>query len=228
MEGWVDEADHHRQPGHGFEDAREVATLDRQQPREVFLALARRVREDHRLHDREAVLLHEHVLGSAKADPLCPVLTCLDGVSRIVRVGPHLQAAQLIGPTEDCLRARMLAQRPGFDGRHAAYVNVTRDAVDRDLLTLFDPGAVDREGARAFVHHDARRADDARPPHAACNQRGMAGGASGLGEDALRLDHAMHVVRVGLDADQDDGLALPAPPLSRVGVEDCGTGGRAR
>src|SRR5207302_11220503 len=105
----------------------------------MFLPLARRVREDHRLHDREAVLLHEHVLSAAKADSLSPVLTCFDRVPRIVGVGPHLQAPQLIGPTQDCPGAWMLAQRPGLDRGHASYIDVTGDAIDGDLITLFDP-----------------------------------------------------------------------------------------
>src|SRR5438105_6105225 len=121
----------------------------------------------------------------------------------------------------------MLAQRPGLDGGHATYIDVTGDAIDGDLVTFFDPRAVDRERARALVHQDAGRADYAWPPHPTRNQGGMACSASGLGEDASGFDHPVHIVRVGLDADQDDGLALSTPRLGSVGVENCRTGGRA-
>jgi hypothetical protein len=71
-------------------------------------------------------------------------------------------------------------------------------------------------------------ADDARATHPARDQGRVARGATGLREDALGLDHAMHIVRVRLDADQDHGLALLAPLLGGVGVEDGLTGGGAR
>ncbi len=53
----------------------------------------------------------------------------------------------------------------------------------------------------------------------------MARGAAGLGENALRLDHAVHVVGVGLDSHEDHRFALLAPLLGGVCVEH---GGAAR
>jgi len=47
-------------------------------------------------------------------------------------------------------------------------------------------------------------------------------------EDAFRLHHAVHVVRVRLDTDQDHSLALLAPLLGSVGVEYGLAGGGAR
>src|SRR5260370_15356255 len=175
---------------------------------------------DHRLHDRQPVLLHEHVLRSAEPDALRTVLTRLGGVARIVGVGPDLETPDPVSPAQDRVRLRMLAQRLGVDGRHAAEIDVAGEAVDRDLLPFFVGGAVDRERARAQVHHHLAGADDARAAHAARGQGGVASGAACLREDALGLDHAVNVVRVRLHAAQDHRLALLAPLLRSVRVDD--------
>ena len=52
----------------------------------------------------------------------------------------------------------------------------------------------------------------------------MRRGAAGGGEDALGGDHAVDVGGVGLDSDQDHRLAVLAPLLGGVGVEDGGAG----
>ena len=53
------------------------------------------------LHVRQAVLLHEHVLGAAEADALGAELAGLAGILGRVGVGAHPQAADLVGPAED-------------------------------------------------------------------------------------------------------------------------------
>ena len=77
MQRRVEQPDRHRQPGHRLEDALEVALLEGQQPVERRAACRFVVREDHLLHDREALLAEEHVLGAAEADPLRAELACL-------------------------------------------------------------------------------------------------------------------------------------------------------
>ncbi len=194
----------------------EIAALDRQKEVELLLALLRGRGHDHRLHDRQPILLHEHVLRSAQTDALRAVLARLGGVSRIVGVGPDLEAPDAVSPAQDRVRLRMLAQRLGVDGRHTAEIDVAGEAVDGDLVAFLHSGAVDRERACAQVDHHFAGADDARAAHAARHQRRVARGAAGLREDAFGLDHPDH------------SLALLAPLLGGVGVEDGLTGGGAR
>ncbi len=53
---------------HGLEDTFEVAALEGQQLVEGGLALFFRLGQDHLLHDGQAFLFHEHMLGAAEAD----------------------------------------------------------------------------------------------------------------------------------------------------------------
>ncbi len=94
----VEQADGHRQAGHGPEDAVEVLALEGQQLGQVLLALGGVLGHDHVAHMRQTVLLHEHVLGAAEADALGPELAGLPGVLGRVGVGAHAQAADLVGP----------------------------------------------------------------------------------------------------------------------------------
>ena len=59
----------------------------------------------------------------------------------------------------------------------------------------------------------------ARFAHPAGHHRRVAGLAAAAGQDALRGDHAVQVVRVGLPAHQDDLLPRPVPLHRGVGVE---------
>jgi len=61
----VDEADGHRQPVHGAEQAVEVLPLERQQQLQALGLLRRVLGEDHPLHDGQPLGLEEHVLGAA-------------------------------------------------------------------------------------------------------------------------------------------------------------------
>ena len=223
----VEEPDDHRQAGHRLEDAFEVAALNGQQLGELLLAVLRCGGHDHRLHDRQSILLHEHVLGAAQADALRAVVTRLDRIARVVGVGPHLEPAELVRPAEDGARGFVLVQRLGLDRGHLAHVNLAGRAVDGDLLALFDRRPVGGEHALAHVDIDRAGSDHTGPAHPTRDERRVAGGAAGLREDSLRFDHAMHVVGIGLHADQDHGLSLLAPLHRGVCVEDGAAAGRA-
>ncbi len=58
-------------------------------------------RGEHHLPDvGDAAILEEHVLGAAQADALCAKAAGAGGVVGVIGVGPHLQAAELVGPGE--------------------------------------------------------------------------------------------------------------------------------
>ena len=135
MERRVDEPDDDRQALHGPQDSLEVGALKREQLGQETLPLLGRLAQDHRLHDGEALLLHEHVLGPAEADALGAKLPRLHGVVGVVAVGPDLEPADPIGPAEQSLE---VGRRLGLDGADLALVDVARCAVDRYLIALLD------------------------------------------------------------------------------------------
>ena len=69
------------------------------------------------------------------------------------------------------------------------------------------------------VHLHRLGAGDAGLAHAARHHRRVRRATATRGEHALGGDHAVHVVRVGLDAHEDDLLALLGQLLGAVGVE---------
>ena len=108
----VEQADGHRQALHRPEDAVEVLALERQQLGQVLLALGGVGRHDHVAHVRQALLLHEHVLGAAEADALGAELAGLLRILRRVGVGAHLQAAHLVGPAQYGVDVLVRVRRP--------------------------------------------------------------------------------------------------------------------
>ena len=99
VERRVDQPDDDRQPVHRPEQAGEVLPLERQQRVDGLPAFAGRLGRDHPLHDRQPLLLEEHVLGAAQADALGAVLAGALGVARIVGVGPARRGSGTRRPT---------------------------------------------------------------------------------------------------------------------------------
>ena len=68
-------------------------------------------------------------------------------------------------------------------------------AVHRDRLPTLDHPAVGAEPARLRIHVDALGAHHTRLPHAARDNRGVAGHPAPRGQDRLRGDDAVEVLR---------------------------------
>ena len=81
--------------------------------------------------------------------------------------------------------------------------------------------------ALGVVDLQGRAAGDARLAHAARHDRRVRGHAAASGEDALRGDHAVKVLRARLDAHKDDRFARLPALLRLIGVEDNLAGRRA-
>ena len=149
---------------HGAEDALEVAALEWQQLIERLLAFREVRREDHALDDRQALLLHEHVLGAAEADALRAEGDGALRVARVVRVGPDAERARLVGPAEQRPQV-VLFLEVRLDRGDCALVDRASRAVDGDLVALFDDRGRCREsrtGASRSPHGSPR----SRPPPA--------------------------------------------------------------
>ena len=83
---------------HRLEHAVEVVALQRQQLVERLPAIGFVVGEDHPLHDRDAALAEEHVLGAAQPDAARAERVGELGLIRQVGVGADAQRAELVGP----------------------------------------------------------------------------------------------------------------------------------
>ena len=129
----VEEPDRDRQAGHRLEDPLEVLLLEGEQLRERVATLLLPRCHDHRAHERQALLGHEHVLGPAEPDPLGAELPRLGRVGRSVGIGPHLQAADLVGPAQQVLEVLVDVWRNEIDRPDD---DVAGAAVDGDHVAL--------------------------------------------------------------------------------------------
>ena len=131
----VEQPDRDGQAVHGVEDLEEVGLLGGAQLLEGGRLLVRGVGEDHRPHDRQAVLAEEHVLGAAQADALGAEVAGDLGVLAGVGVGPHRELAlpDAVGPAEDDVELR---RRLGVGQRHGAEHDLAGGAVEGDGVAL--------------------------------------------------------------------------------------------
>ena len=81
----------------------EVLALHRQQLVQRLAAILLVVGENHALHDRDAAFAEEHVLGAAQADAVGAERVGQLGLVRMIGVGAHAEAAELVGPSSTVL-----------------------------------------------------------------------------------------------------------------------------
>ena len=217
VERRVEKTDGDGQALHRREDALEVALLHRQDLVDGSLALLRGVRGDHLVHGRQTIGTEEHVLGTTQADALSTQLTSLSCVGGVVGVGLDAEMTDFVGPGEDLLEVGVDLRR---DERQARSEDLTGRTVEGDHVALVDDGVTDRQGGGLGIDLDAASTSDTGLAHAT-GDHGCVGGHATVGsQDALAHDDAVDVIRGGLEADEDDLLALGATLSSDVGVED--------
>ncbi len=122
----------------------------------------------------------------------------------------------------------MLFFEAGVNGGDGTLEHLTGGAVDGNEITFLDLSPVDAELASIQVDPDGLSPSHARLAPAPGHHCRVGGHPSVLGQDALGLDHAVHIVGVGLRTDQDDRLTGLAPLLGCVGVKDGHARGRPR
>ena len=81
----VEQADRHRQTRHEAEQRGEIGPLRRQQLGERGAAAIRVRRHDHFAHGDDTLVVEEHVLGAAQADPLRPEAERRLGIAQVSR-----------------------------------------------------------------------------------------------------------------------------------------------
>src|SRR5699024_3695731 len=143
-----------------------------------------------------------------QADALGAEVLGLAGVLGGVGVGADLEVAVLVGPGHDPAE---LAADLGLGGVEALTVDVAGGAVQADPVALLVGLAAQGELLVGLVHDDVAAAGHAAGAHAAGHHGGVAGHAAPDGEDAPCKVHALDVLGAGLQADQDDLLAIFHP-----------------
>src|SRR5205807_942581 len=128
--------------------------------------------QDHPLHDGQAVLLHEHVLGPAEPDALGAEAARPDGVVRIVAVRPYPETAHGVRPLQQLVQ---LAADLRLDHGHGAGDDVAGRPVDGELVAFEDGLAAGGERASFQVDLHRLGTGDAGLAHTAGDHGGVRG-----------------------------------------------------
>ena len=95
MERRVQEAYNNRTAFHGFEDTEEIFLLERKYFLQRVFSCFLSVRHNHGAEVKKFILIKEHVFCAAKANTLSAELKRALGVTRLIRVSPHIKALHL-------------------------------------------------------------------------------------------------------------------------------------
>ncbi len=186
------------------------------------------------------------MLGADEADADGAEGDRLAGLLGGVGVGAHGELGRLTAPLHELhvvlkllglLGDFVVADEAGDDlgrsGLDLARVNEAGGAVDGEEVAFLEDLAVDGGGLRIVVDDDAGGAADADLAHLAGNEGGVRGDTTASGEDTLGGNHAAEIFRGGLDANEENLLALFSGEDGAVGVEvdlaggGAGAGGKA-
>ena len=173
--------------------------------------------DEHLPHQGLAVGAEEHVLGPAQANALGTELARPGRVLRGVRVRPHSEAADLVGPAEH-LQEVVVELR--LDERDVVCRDDPGRPVDRDQVAAAEHGVTDPDRAGFEVDHHLGGPADAGPAHPARDDRSVGGLASLRGEDAAGRVEAADVVG-GREGPDEDHVLAGLGALDRLaGLED--------
>jgi len=153
VHGRVDQPDDHRQAIHDLQDTLEVAALIGQESVQILRPVGVGACHDHPHNHRTADGVEEHVLGTAQADAFGAEGTGHLGVARVVRVGIHTQATDLVRPRQEPLQLL-------FPGEiHVHHLNgprkdLSRGAIDGEDVPFLDHAIRDDELGVRFADRD--------------------------------------------------------------------------
>ncbi len=165
------------------------------------------------------------MLGPRQADALGAELPALGCVLGRVGVGPHLQAADAVRPSQDL---NQVGGKLRLDQRNLAEGDLAGVAVDRDDVALDHPVITHCELALVDVDLQRLGAADARLAGAPGDDRGV----EVLPPREVRMPWAAYMPPTSSGSahrtNQDDLLPCLGHPFCRLGVEDCLAHCRAR
>ncbi len=217
MERRVDESNDDRITVHGPEESCEVLALVRKEGEGQFLSLFLIIREDHALHDREPLLLEEHVLGAAEADSSGSVGTGTLRIRGVVGIGPHIELAPIISPSEEFREPGIVDVR---DLRlHHADEHLTGGSVDGEPVSFVDNDIADAHRPLLEIDVEFGCTDNGRLSELTSNESGVARPSAPRGNDSVGSEHAVHVVRLRLGPAQYHIFAVLRPCFSEIGIE---------
>ena len=156
------------------------------------------------------------MLGAAQADALGPVLAGDPGIGAGVGVGPHPKAPDLVGPAEQPFERR---RGLGCLDGHRAEDDLAGGAVDGDHVAGHHLDVADVEAGAVAVDDHGLGPADGGGADAARDHGGVGDEPAAAGQDRLRGDQAVQVLRGGLGSHQHDVLAGGGACLGLVGGE---------
>ena len=220
----IKQPDGHGQSRHGFQQAFEVGTLNRQQAIERQLTLRLIFGDDHFQHDGQTVAGVEHAFGPAQPDAFCTQLQGAFGVIRRIGIRHHGQPGFLVCP---CQQHIQLGSDFGFKGSDDPKINHARGTVDGDDIAFMNDRLAYGRLAQHDVDFDAFSSGHTGLAHPARDHCGMRSLPATAGQNAARCKKSVYIFRLGLFTHQDDRLAGLALLLGAVRIEDgmpgCGT-----
>jgi hypothetical protein len=181
----IDHADGDRLALHRLEDAVEVVALQRQELVERGPPLRLVVGEDHPLHDGDAALAEEHVLGAAESDAAGAEGVGELGLVGQVGVGPDSHAPELVGPRQQLHEALIDRRLLGlFLSQHDLQdlarlrgdlrnLHLAGQPVEGDEVSFLDRLTVHAQRPPVLVDLQLAGADDRRLAHLAADHRRM-------------------------------------------------------
>jgi hypothetical protein len=204
VQGRIEQAHRDRQARHDGEQLDEVGLLERLDLGQGGAATGLVVGQDHLAHGGDPLVVEEHVLGPAQADALGAEATRGARIQRRLGIGAHAQPTHAVGPAHQGLE---IARQFRLDHGHGAVQHLALRPVDGHDLAGPEGATARGKGPGLLVDVDFAGAGHAGASHAARHHRRVAGHAAARRDDAARRMHAVDVLRRGLLADQNDGVA---------------------
>src|SRR5262249_22776867 len=154
------------------------------------------------------LLLHKHMLGAAETNALCPKGYSSFGVTRIVRVCPDTELAELISPAQQELQVGLFIEI-GINRFNNTREDFASGAVNRDIIAFFDYhiGAQYAEILLDFLYSNTFAACHTGQAQATGYHSGVTGRSAASRQNALGNKHTMNIVGAGLRTYQHHGDA---------------------
>ena len=224
VQGRIEQPNRHWQPLHGGEDADEVLTLVRQEFLERLLAILPLRRENHPSHVGDAIRVEEHVLGPRQSDAFGAEAASTLRIRRRIGIGPHTHASLCVGPLHERVEVvgHLRSRSHDRPAHHFAGRAVQRQYVARPPCLLANPNL-----SALLVDLQLMRTSDAALAPATRHNGRMRGHATGTGQNANRVVHALDVFGRGLAADQQHVFAILRAASRFFGAEGKAAAGGA-
>ena len=157
----------------------------------------------HFLHDRQAILLHKHMLRSAQSNALRPKIPSACSVRRGIRIGPNLHRCKCIRQHE---KIPKIIGEFRLHQRKTPQRNDTEGSIQREIIPLLHRYGAHGKGLLIQVDLDRFGTGNTRFSKPARHYRSVARHSAMTGQNPPCRIQTVYVVRSRLRANEDNGL----------------------